>query len=251
MRDMRQVFWGIIIALVSIGLLVGIFILSMAEGNLRVPTPTLPPTLTLLLPLTLTQPPSPSQVDSRTPIAPTLTRTLTPPPTNCPPPSGWEPYTVRPGDTLEGLALLHEKTSVEISQANCLGSATLIPGLVVYLPPVATPTRTPASCGAPSSWIIYIVHQGDTLYHLGQLYGIPYMDIQRANCLTNSNIRTGQRLYVPPWAPHTPTPTIPGLSTPIDTPSATWTNSPTATASNTAITETSSPTAKPTSSPKP
>ncbi len=251
MRDMRQVFWAIVTALVCIALLIGAFSLSLTEGNLHLPAPTLPPTptllptLTLLPAITLTRQPSPSQVDSPTPLPPTWTATLPPPPTNCPPPLGWLPYIVQPGDTLDGLAQRYKKTSAEISQANCLGSAALLPGLVVYLPPLPTPTRTPVSCGAPRTWIIYIVQHGDTLYHLGQIYGIPYMDIQRANCLTSSTIHTGQRLYVPPWAPHTPTPTFTGSPTltdtptysfpPSDTPWATWTITPTTTASNTAI----------------
>jgi LysM repeat protein len=75
----------------------------------------------------------------------------------------------------------------------------------------------------------------DTLYHLGQVYGIPYTDIQRANCLTSTAIHVGQQLYVPPWAPHTPTPTwffatdTPFgflTDTPTDTPFGFWTDTP-------------------------
>jgi LysM repeat protein len=230
MRDVRQVFWAIVTALVSIVLLIGAFSLSLTEGNLRLPAPTLSPTLTLLPAITLTRQSSPSLEDSPTPLPPTWTPTWTftwtftwtptlpPPPTNCPPPQGWLPYIVQPGDTLDGLALRYDKTSAEISQANCLGSAALLPGLVVYLPPLPTPTRTPASCGAPPTWVIYIVQPHDTLYHLGQIYGIPWTEIQRANCLTSSTIHTGQQLYVPPWAPRTPTPTATPTATNIPYP---------------------------------
>ncbi|MBE3066574.1 MAG: hypothetical protein IMZ73_03945, partial [Chloroflexi bacterium] len=62
MRDVRQVFWGIVTALVSIALLFGGFLLSQAEGNMRLLTPTLPPTTIL------TSQPSPSLVDSTTPL---------------------------------------------------------------------------------------------------------------------------------------------------------------------------------------
>jgi LysM repeat protein len=105
------------------------------------------------------------------------------------------------------------------------------------LPP--TLTGAPASCGPPPTWVIYIVQPGDTLYHLGQVYGIPYADIMRANCLTSFTIRTGQRLYVPPGAPYLPSPTIPGIPFPTDTPAyflptdtlwPTWTDTPAATA---------------------
>jgi LysM repeat protein len=68
------------------------------------------------------------------------------------------------------------------------------------------PTHTRMACGAPRSLVIYIVQKGDTLYHLGQIYGIPYTEIQRANCLVNFNIRIGQRLYVPSYAPFMPSP---------------------------------------------
>jgi LysM repeat protein len=103
------------------------------------------------------------------------------------------------------LALRYKKTKSEISQANCLGTDSLFLGQLVYLPPL--PTHTPVACGAPHTWVIYIVQQGDTLYHLGQVYGIPYTEIKRANCLTSSNIHIGQSLYVPPWATRTPSPT--------------------------------------------
>ena len=61
MRDVRQVFWGIVTALVSIALLFGGFSLSLAEGNMRLPTPTLP-TPTLPPTITLTWQPFPSPV---------------------------------------------------------------------------------------------------------------------------------------------------------------------------------------------
>ena len=265
MRDARQVFWGIIIALASIALLFGVFSLSLSEGNMRLLTPTLsltptpPPIPTLSQTPTplrtptpppiivLTWQPSPTLVDSPTPRPSTWIPALPPAPTNCPPPAGWLPYAVQPGDTLDGLALRYKKTGAEISQANCLGT-TMLPGQLVYLPP--PPTQARVRCGAPRTWIIYIVQQGDTLYHLGQVYGIPYTDIQRANCLASSNIHTGQALYVPPWATHTPSPTIPGLlplptNTPIpilffDIPTDTCTDTPAATDSA-APTETSTP----------
>ncbi len=238
MRDARQVFWGIITALISIALLFGVFSISLVEGNMRQTVPTLPPTSTS----TPIAQPSPSLTYSVTPlpaiITPTLPATITSTlpltPTNCPPPSGWRSYTIQPGDTLDGLALQVKKTSAEISQANCLGSAGLSTGLVIYLPPVPTgtathsaPTSTAVQCGAPPTWIIYIVKPGDTLYHLGQAYGIPYTDIVRANCLTSTILRPGQRLYVPAGPTRTPSPTIRGV--PSDTPIATWTDIPSTT----------------------
>jgi len=190
MRDVQQVFWGIFTALLSTALLFGGFSLSLAEGNMRLPTPTLTPTTTL------TSQSSPSLVDSPTPLSPAWTPTL---------PPAWTP--------------------------------TLPPTRTPTLPPTRNPTLPPppTKCAPPPGWLPYIVLQGDTLYHLGQVYGIPFTDIQRANCLTSSNIHIGQRLYVPPWATRTPSPTS---ILPSDTPSVPWYDTPT----ETIITETSTPT---------
>ena len=190
MRDVQQVFWGIFTALLSTALLFGGFSLSLAEGNMRLPTPTLTPTTTL------TSQSSPSLVDSPTPLSPAWTPTL---------PPAWTP--------------------------------TLPPTRTPTLPPTRNPTLPPppTKCAPPPGWLPYIVLQGDTLYHLGQVYGIPFTDIQRANCLTSSNIHIGQRLYVPPWATRTPSPTS---ILPSDTPSVPWFDTPT----ETLITETSTPT---------
>ena len=113
MKNLRQVFLGIIIALASIGLLLGGFSLSLAEGNSShchfhcTPTAYSYPdadffphlaaihTFGLHLPLARIQPtPSPTWT-------PTLTLTPPPPPANCPPPAGWLVYFVQPGETLD------------------------------------------------------------------------------------------------------------------------------------------------------
>jgi len=201
MRDTRQVFWGILTALVSIALLFGVLSLSLVEGNIRLPTSTPPSTITLTwqpspslvnfptpLPpiITLTQQSSPSLFDSPTPLPPTWTSTwtLTWTPTRTP---TWTP--------------------------------TRTPSWTLTWTPTRIPAYTSVPCGPPPTWVIYIVQHSDTLYHLGQVYGIPYTEIMRANCLTSINIRTGQQLYVPPWATRTPSPTFTGI--PTDTPSST------------------------------
>jgi len=211
MQNVRRVFWGIIIVLVSIALTVGALSLSLTEGNLRVPAPTstfspTPTQFTTITPVRLTFTPL---INTPTPLpltpTPTLTLTLPPPPTNCPPPNGWQPYMIQPGDTLDRLALLNKRTSTEISQANCLVTNDVIPGLIIYLPPV--PTHTPIPCGRPSNWVVYIVQHGDTLYRLGHTYGVTVAELQKANCITDSLIHIGQSLYLPPWGPLFPSST--------------------------------------------
>jgi LysM repeat protein len=83
--------------------------------------------------------------------------------------------------------------------------------MAIYVPVV--PTQTPVPCGPPHTWIIHIVQPTENLYRLSLAYGITVGELQRANCMGNSTLlRTGQTLYVPPWAP-IPSPTIPAVAT--------------------------------------
>ena len=277
MKNLRQVFLGILVALASTGLILGGFSLSLAEGNIFANpaspltlTPTISPTLqpftasvasatpTPTLSLTLALTLSPTGTSTWTS---TWTPSLTPSPTNCPPPSGWLPYTVQSGDTLDKIAAHYRVSVATLQQANCLLTTGVVPGMVIYVPPI--PTQTPLPCGRPAGWIVYIVQPSDTLYRLSVAYGISVAELQQANCMGNSTLlRVGQTLYVPPWAPHTPSPTIsppvfptatatitPGPSLPSDTPTEIPTNistePPVPTASDTPVevpTDTSTPT---------
>ena len=218
MKNLRQVFLGIIIGLASIALLLGGFSLSLAEGKMASPsTPT--PTLTLVPTQTQIPTSSPTGTTGQTlthptqPSTPSQTWTLTwtptlpPTPTNCPPPVGWVPYLVQPGDTLDKVAGRFRTTSAALQQANCLLTKGLLPGIVIYIPPV--PTQTPVPCGPPFNWIRYFVQPGDTLYRLSMAYGVTVAQLQTANCMGYSTLlHTGQMLYLPPGAA-TPYPTIP------------------------------------------
>ncbi len=215
MRNLRQILLGLGIGLFSLLITLGGIALSLTEGN--VTAPTRPPLLTEtptwqtsdLPPLSPTSPP------------PTLTFTLPPPPTACPPPAGWVAYIVQAGDTLENLATRYQVSVEMLGQTNCLLTASILPGTVLYVPP--TPTRTPVPCGPPRGWVTYIVQAGDTLYHLSQVYGVTVQQLQNANCLGSSTlIRTGQVLYVPPGPTRTPVTT--GTPTPTSTPTGTPTS---------------------------
>jgi LysM repeat protein len=120
---------------------------------------------------------------------------------------GWLAYFVQPGETLDSIAARDRISSAELQNANCLFTTELIPGVVVFVPPMRT--QTPLLCGAPYSWIVYYVQPGDTLYRLGMAYGITVAELQRANCMgTSTRLHTGQMLHVPPWAPLAPSPTV-------------------------------------------
>jgi hypothetical protein len=245
MKSFRQVFLVIAIALASIGLILGSFSLSLTEGGIaasQTPTQTLTPTHSpTLLPFS-------SAVDSPTPspsLNPTFTLTFTwtasllPSPTNCPLPLGWLSYSIQSGDTLVSLATHYRISVAELQQANCLESEGVLPGVSIYVP--LLPTQSPVQCGRPAGWIIFLVQPGDTLYRLSAAYGISVDELQRANCMGNSTLlHAWQNLYVPPWAAHTPSQTLPAVATatpsltntpaislPTDTPTEASTNVPT------------------------
>jgi LysM repeat protein len=229
MKNLWQILGGIMIALASIGLILGGISLSLAEGNL---TTKLAPTLTLPPTSSPAWQPCILPTDSPTPPPFTWTPSLPPSPTSCPSPPGWLPYVVQPDDTLDALSAYYQISSAELGQANCLPTKELLLGAIVYVPPM--PTQTPVPCGPPRTWVAYTIQAGDTLYHLSWVYGITVVELQRANCLGHSTlIRTGRRLYVPPWATRTPSPTasstVAATDTPTDTPTILPSDTPTAT----------------------
>ena len=241
MKNLQQVIRGIIIVLASFGLVLGGFSLSLTEGNItsslapgHTQVTTYPATLQSATPLTnsptvpfiSTPTPSPTLTSN---LTASLTPTLPLLPTNCTPPVGWLPYVVQSGDTLEKIAALNQVSILEIQQANCLQITNrLLPGAVLYVPPVPTqtllsiPSHTPVACGRPRNWIVYIVQPGDTLYRLSLMYGVSVGELQRANCMGSSILlQVGKPIYVPPRVLYTPYPTIPVI-----VPTAMPTNTP-------------------------
>jgi LysM repeat protein len=256
MRNLQQVLQGIIVALASIGLILGGFSLSLTEGNM---TSTLAPGHTLVttypatsqsimpstnspaFPLTST----PTQLPTLTSnLTSTLTPTLPLLPTNCTPPADWLPYVVQSGDTLEKIATLNQVSPLELQQANCLQvTSGLVPGKVLYVPPVPTqtvvsvPSHTPVACSHPRNWVVYYVQRGDTLYRLSLAYGVSVGELQRANCMGNSILlQVGQPFYVPYLPVRTPLPTIPVII-----PTTLLTNTPTSLPSDTPVGVTDTP----------
>lgn len=231
MKNLGQVLRGLLIALASVGLLFGGLSLSLAESNSHLPTTVGPSPTSTFTPIpsatafspTPTPTTSPTQGDTPTLQlpTPTLTPTLPVPPTNCPPPSGWVPYTVKAGDTLVLLSARYHVSVASLQQANCLTTFELNSGTILYVPPIPTQTRIP--CGPPSGWIIRLVQPGDTLYKLSVAYGITVAKLQAANCMgTSTLLELGQALYVPPWPPILPTSTFPGGNTPTFVPTNTF-----------------------------
>lgn len=259
MQAPRQAISGILLAMASIVIILGGFLTAFTEGGMAAP-PIFTPTVMTIIEVFPSPggptPPLPAPPSETTPASPVLipTETLIPP-VSCPPPAGWLPYAVYHGDTLAGLAQRFQTTSETLKQGNCLYSDSLMPGYILYVPPVSVPTAT--HCGPPPGWVRYTVQPGDNLYRIGLSYGISAAELQRANCLPSPDrIVAGSQIYVPNIPTLTPvlSPTLPVTVTPAiptDTPLSiilipTNTSVPTNTS---APTDTPTPTAPPTNIP--
>jgi LysM repeat protein len=221
MNHLRQVLFGSLAALLSVGIVLGSFTLALTEGVERVallpspvptetevpvinptidhmtlsPNPVITPSITHTVSIqdfgTLT----PTLTPTRT-LMPSITITTTPQ-IQCTAPGGWVTLLVQPGDTLKSLAEKYNSTEQALMDGNCLIVDTLIPGTLLFVPSMP-PTAPIVQCGAPSGWIRYTVQTGDTLFRLSRELGVSVAQLQNANCLGSSTlIRAGQALYVP------------------------------------------------------
>ncbi len=98
------------------------------------------------------------------------------------------------------------------------------PTLLKTVAPAPTATPWPCAGGAPIHWQLYIVQRGDTLFSLARRHGTSMYWVIYYNCLQSDQVRTGQRLYLPPL----PTPVVPSMPTltPLPTPTPTQDNPP-------------------------
>ncbi len=154
-----------------------------------------------------------------TPVESYKTPTAKPSPTECPKPAGWQPYEMKSGDSLEGLAGERLADLSEIMAGNCLSRPGAIPGTIIYLPappPTLTPTitstptitQTPTitlrACDYPEGWVRYSLKPGDSLFKLGVLFRTSEVDLLTGNCLSfGTALHAGDIMLVP--APSTAT----------------------------------------------
>lgn len=221
--------------------IVGLLILVMVLGSVQLAQ--VDPELIFVRPRNTSLAPTPTYYPTLEPgvTSSPSTPVVTPTPRSqiiaqCTPPAGWQPYAVRPGESLVSLAW-RARTSVHVLvQGNCLGSPEVETGDVIYLPPVAvaSPTAARYVCGPPPHWRIAYISRGDTLYSLAVRYGTTIEAIRRANCLYGYTIYADQALYLPPQPvntpvpPASPTPSIsPSPTLPTPTPSISPTPTPT------------------------
>lgn len=209
MKQSKEFGTALLIALISVGVMVGILSISLMEfspesapasqtATLSSPViiftaNTLPVVLTAT-PVLASTTPSPAASPTPTPVV------------SCVPPSGWLQITSQNGDTLESIAVRYLTSAEAIRSGNCLPDSSLTAGTTLYVPP--RPVDTTANCvpGA-SGWIkTYIVKPGDTLYRIAYNHYISVNQLMSVNCRINSNIVPGEVLWIPNVATRTPYP---------------------------------------------
>jgi LysM repeat protein len=218
MKKFLPMMAGLGLSLVMAFVVFGSFSLSLVENGL-------PVTATITLQETSSSPIlilNPGETATYTITVLSITPTYPPPPADCPPPPGWIPRFVLPGETVKVIAEAYLTNIEELMAGNCLESQIILPGKILYVPNIpltATSSPTPTNmiqtdgdkdakrtCVHPSGWVIYIVHSGDNLFRISLWSGTTVAALMNANCLTSDTINPGQQLWVPRLPP-TPTPT--------------------------------------------
>ncbi len=101
-------------------------------------------------------------------------------------------YTVRAGDTLTGIAARFQTTVARLVSVNGIKN----PDLIYTGERLQIPTAG-ASDGAPDG-AVYTVRPGDTLWEIGQRYGVSVSDLAEANDITDPGlIYPGEVLRIP------------------------------------------------------
>ncbi len=193
--------WNLLITVGVVGTVLLALLLAQLDSPPQ-PIPPSPPVLvadvTVIAPSQTPQSAIPlvSATPTTTPFPTPIPTTTSPLPEECGAvPAGWLPTTVRSGETLMMLAIRSGTSEAAIVRANCLRQDMLLPGLIIYLPP-APPTRQP--CGPPASWVQYVVQPGETMFSLALRHGTTVYAIINANCLSSSDLRAGQLIFLPP-----------------------------------------------------
>ena len=224
MTNRREVVSGLLAALTSLIIIGGGIALSFVENNPEEPQPIaeqFSPTYTNSATIEMITPSPVPPTITDTKIPPTMTPTSPTETPTCIFPQDWLPVTIEVGDSIEGLASLFHTAPEIIMDGNCLLSANIEPGSIVYVPEpenTLTPTRIPSlqptatKCSSPpAGWVRYTVLSGDTLYSLGTMFGLSVSELQIANCMgTVTLIQAGEQI----WVPFLPTQTLTPTKTP-------------------------------------
>ena len=121
-------------------------------------------------------------------------------------------YTVKPGDTLAGIARYAGTTTAELKRVNSLrsdyvqvGQELKLPvgsapatGEAIAPPPAATSSVSAAPVKKPDGSVIHVVKPGETLGAIARKYQVKVSDLAVANNIADpKKIRPGQELVIP------------------------------------------------------
>ncbi len=116
-------------------------------------------------------------------------------------------HTVKKGETLNKIAKLYQTTPEEIKRLNHLKNSRLKPGkrLLVKIErggevKISFLNPSYSFSSSESSSTFYLIHQvkeGETLYRLSLIYGVPIEEIKRINGLQDNILLVGQTLKIP------------------------------------------------------
>lgn len=139
-------------------------------------------------------------------------------------------YTVRPGDTLSGIAARHGVSLATVFAANNMNMRTIIyPGQIIKVgptapAPVSQPAPVPAAPAAPEVPVSVVVKAGDTLSAIAARSGVSLASILAANNLQmRSIIYPGQKILLAPAPAAKPAPAAPVPTAPAVTPASSGT----------------------------
>ena len=125
---------------------------------------------------------------------------MTAPTTTPPPPATGTTYTVKAGDSLWSIGQRFGVTVSQLQSWNNLSTNFLSVGQVLRL---TAPTTTPP----PATGTTYTVKAGDSLWSIGQRFGVTVNQLRTWNNLTSNVLAVGQRLKVTGEVTPTPPPT--------------------------------------------
>lgn len=112
-------------------------------------------------------------------------------------------YTVRKGDNLYDIAQRSRTTVAQIKRDSNLKGDTIYPGQVIkvrYIPKGYKPGKNGAANASSGKSRTHVVAKGETISGIAKKYGVPYVQILKANGMSASDatrIRPGKRLTIP------------------------------------------------------